>query len=91
MRTNDDFIEVTTGVNGKKILVNKSAIIFVTREDESDQAIITTINGDRFYRIIAKETYGKVADCLLNWVDFKIAPVYGEPEVCGLKKEDKDG
>ena len=78
MRTSDRFIEVTGGINGKKFLVNKSAIIFVTQEDETDRAGISTLNGDRMYRIVTKESYKEVANNLLNWVDFKFDSCFAE-------------
>lgn len=67
MRTSKSFIEITGGINGKKFLVNKSAIVFVTQEDETDRAVISTLNGDRIYRIVAKENYKDVANNLLSW------------------------
>lgn len=88
MRTSDRFIEVTGGINGKKFLVNKSAIIFVTQEDETDRAVISTVNGDRMYRVVAKENYEDVANNLLNWVDFKLNPYFAEPGACVPEKED---
>ena len=94
MRTSDRFIEVTGfgGTNGKKFLVNKSAIIFVTQEDGTDKARISiaNANGDRMYRIVTKESYKEVANNLLNWVDFKFDPCFAEPGVCAPEKEDKD-
>lgn len=67
MRTSKNFIEVTGGINGKKFLVNKSAIIFVAPEDGTDNAVIYTVNGDGMYRIAAKENYKDVANNLLSW------------------------
>ena len=90
MRTSDRFIEVTGGINGKKFLVNKSAIIFVTQEDGTDKAVISTVNGDRMHRVVAKENYDEVANNLLNWVDFRFNPCFAEQGVCAPEKEDKD-
>lgn len=92
MRASDNFIEVTGAINGKKFLVNKSAIIFVMKEEEGDGAVISTLNGDRVYRIVTKESYNKVANSLLNWCDFRLDPfsAYAEPGVCEAGKEEKD-
>lgn len=90
MRTSDRFIEVTGGINGKKFLVNKSAIIFVTQEDETDRAVISTVNGDRMYRVVAKENYEDVANNLLDWADIKFDPHFAEPGVCAPEKENRD-
>lgn len=93
MRTSDRFIEVTGSVNNKKFLVNKSAIIFIMKEEEGDGAVISTVNGDRVYRIVTKESYDEVANSLLNWYDFKLNPfsVYAEPGVCEpIKEENND-
>ncbi len=90
MRTSKSFIEVTGGINGKKFLVNKSAIIFVTQEDGTDRAVISTVNGDRMYRVVAKENYEDVANNLLDWVDIKLNPCFAEPGVCAPEKGDKN-
>ena len=90
MRTSESFIEVTGGINGKKFLVNKSAIIFVTQEDGTNRAVISTVNGDRMSSSCYKESYDEVANNLLNWVDFKFDPYFAEPGVCAPKKEDED-
>ena len=89
MRTSDRFIEVTGGINGKKFLVNKSAIIFVTQEDGTNRAVISTVNGDRMSSNFYKESYDEVANNLLNWVDFKFDPYFAEPGACAPEKEEE--
>lgn len=65
MRSNSDFIEVTGLTGGKKILVNKSAIIFVTQGETEEHAVIMTHSGDRMNKIITKESYKDVTEEIL--------------------------
>ena len=65
MRSNSNFIEVT-GVHGdKKFLVNKSAIIFIMPAESETQAVIMTVNGDKAYRILTRESYNDIAEEIL--------------------------
>ena len=63
MRSNDDFIELTS--NNKKILFNKKAIIFITPNEKANNAVVVVNDGDRQMRYIVKEDYSDVASELL--------------------------
>ena len=65
MRSNCDFIEVTGLTNGKKTLINKRSIIFVTPGESDDHATIMMQNGDRMAKILTKESYKDVTEEIL--------------------------
>ena len=67
MRSSEQFIEITGDNNGKKFLLNKSAIIFVTQSEIEDKAIIIMQDGDRLHKIPSKETYASISEELLWW------------------------
>ena len=74
MRSNSDFIEVTGATNGKKFLVNKSAIIFVTKADNDENAIILTKDGDHMHKILTKEDYKSVSEEILWNGEYRMPP-----------------
>ena len=65
MRSNCDFIEITGIYGENKFLVNKNAIVFVTRDDSKEHAIIETRTGEHMYKIVTKESYKDVAEEIL--------------------------
>lgn len=65
MRSNSNFIEVTGVTNNKKFLVNKAAIIFVMPAENEDHSVIMTVNGDKAYKILTKESYKDVTEEIL--------------------------
>ena len=84
MRSNYNYIEITDYVNGKKLLLNKSSIIFVTKADEDERAVILTKGGEYMNKIFAKESYEDISEELL-WKGF-----YNE-QLCGWSWEDSVG
>lgn len=84
MRFNGDFLEVTGVTNGKKFLVNKAAIIFVTPADSEEHSVIMTENGEHMYKILTRESYKEVSNVLLDWCELSIEPFFprisAEPE-----------
>ena len=62
MRSSESFIEVTGSLNGKKFLINKRAITFITQEDDGERAVILMNDGDKMKKILTKETYRDISE-----------------------------
>ena len=72
MRSNKTFLELSMS-NGKRVLINKSAIVFVVKEEVSssgeegmhERAIIKVNEGSSILKVVTKDSYESIVNELL--------------------------